>query len=233
MMISIAIDCAELVRYLGAKDLKLIERYERSVNLTQNIGFTKEFLFLLKVSVILAGARYTYFRLRSSAEANVSSKRIDRLCQVLEVIRAYHVLTCLIQKSDYTPFEMLSGRCLRLWILEYVAVKPATDEFLKIYDVMTPELMILVQEAVRFSAGEAELCAVCDKRLEKVALQCEDGHFVVRCCITKAQVADLMPRMCRQCRKCVWHDLGELKKIVGDKEELLLCPLCDISFEPT
>lgn len=234
MSLSTAIDYAEVVRYMGAKDIKLLQSYEQSMNLTQNIGFTPEFLLQLKCAVILTGARFTFFRLRSKAEADVSSKRMERLCQILEVIRSYNILNCLLmQKREFSPFERLSGRCLRLSIQEYVATKPATDEFVKIYDVLTPELITLMQESAQFASGEPEVCSVCAKRLEMNSLKCEEDHFVVRCCISKVQITDLTPKMCLQCRRCVWNNLGALKKVVGDKEELLLCPLCDVSFEIT
>lgn len=224
-------DYAELLRYLGAKDPKLLQSYEQSIDLSQNIGFTKDFIFLIKLSVIIAGSRYTYFRLRSKAEADVSLKRMDRLCQILEIVRAFNILSCLNQKKECTPLEKLAGRCLRLSILQYVATKPATEQFLKMYDVFTPELMVLVQNSEKFALGEVEKCAVCDKSLEMDSLSCKDGHSGIRCSITKVQIDNLTPRTCLQCQRCIWNDTGELKKIVGDKEELLLCPLCDTSFE--
>lgn len=132
-----------------------------------------------------------------------------------------------------SSFENLAGRCLRLSIEEYVAGKPATDEFHKIYEVLTPSLVILLQESTKFASGEEELCAVCAKRIKINSLACEEGHAVVRCCITKVQIEDITTNICLQCQRCVWNDLGELKNLVEDKDELLLCPLCDISFKNT
>lgn len=226
-------DILEVVRYLSAKDHNLLQSYERSLDLTSEIGFSPKFNYHLKLSLILTGARYTYLRLRSNAEAEVTSNRIARLSQLLQIIRSFDILSSLTKKSKPNSFEKNSGRCLRLTLLEYIKSKPVTDEFQKIYDVLMPEMMILVQNSAKFGSRDIELCQVCDKSLDCESLVCEEGHISARCSITRVQLPMLMSRVCPQCKKCAWNDLDDLRMVVGEKDDLLLCPTCDISFEVT
>ncbi|XP_063702375.1 uncharacterized protein LOC134832321 [Culicoides brevitarsis] len=230
MSLKTATDYLELIRYLGAKDQKMLQLFEKSIDLTKNIGFTKNFEFQVKISAVLAGARFTYFRLRSAAESEVSTKRMERLGQILEVIRASHALNFLAKNGAKSEFECLSARCLRLSILEYVAATPATDELLKIYEALTPELIILAQKTENLGISEAESCTICGKMLEMNSLTCEEGHVTIRCCLTKVQIDDFNPKTCSQCQRSIWNDLEMIKKVIGSDENLLLCPLCDISF---
>lgn len=230
-------DLIEVVRFLAAKDIKIIYEYEKMLDLTANVGFHEEFLCKCKLGLVLASTRYTYFRLRSEAETEISSKRIERIGQILEVIKSYEILKQLVQATaksgkDPSDFQKISMKCLRLSILNYIEAAPVTEDLARIHQVLSPFLTELILETPHLDVYPNEICTFCDLEvLGDTKMMCKEKHKTDRCCITKVQTALFNGRECSQCGRCSVESLENLKEIVLEGDSYLRCPLCDINLE--
>lgn len=223
-------DCVEVVRFLGARDEKILGTLE---NLPFSIDLTTKFLYYLKLQLIVQNAKVTFFKRRSNIlhEKHVRIFKIFSL--IIEVIKCYIEFKYIKKfyfKEKVPVDEMIlkSSRNIRNFLNLFL--KEDFDQEYKVFQVsLRPELQKIINETSFLGNVVPENCQYCQEVIEKDQLVCKNDHKIARCCITKLQLPFFPTNICKFChRATVPNEI--LRKITMNNILLMMCPTCDLVF---
>lgn len=215
-------DCVEAVRYTGTLKLDSLSVLE----VDYDIGLTEEFLYHLKLQLIIIGAKLVYYQMRSDTLYDMFKDSERSVKKLIEVINAYFLLEIILKKN------VLSSRCktsmcgLRNYLNSYLNETITKEPFQTAQTTIRNDLTSMLEKCktVQF---EPEKCFYCQENIESEQLNCPQNHQFHRCIITKLQVPITSRNYCQNCNCCV-VDLETLKEITGKDENL--CMFCDRYF---
>lgn len=224
-------DYAEVVRYMGGKDMPNLRVLESQIDLETNIGVSDAYLSQLRAAVVIQAARYSYFRLRSKEKTEKTRAYTSVLYQIVEVIRAFHILQQLIHKNPqnntWTLDQKQSGHALLTFIKTFVNSTVENERLRTVQVNLAPVLQSVLAASSQIIVP-AEICTFCDEVINVGSLICNQGHQTPRCSITKLQIESISPVTCSYCKHSVIEDFEVLQSVTLANPKLMTCPLCNV-----
>lgn len=224
-------DLAEAVRSAQLRSDKLFHSYLNT--LPSEIVCTSEYLYSLKVRLIVTSARSTYLRLKNRImDSSNLLGEYDILKKFIFAVRSYQALTYFNQLSDLKPFQILSAQCHRRSLREFVDMS-IFEEYEIIKMQFHPAIELLLNETHTFDERLLEQCVYCNQPIEHGKEVCSENHELPRCCISMVQLPLMNERECTRCQIFALDDIEMLKLALPDDVQIvddddLICPLCDM-----
>lgn len=218
-------DCVEAVRFVGSTKLETLAELE-SMNYT--IAFSEEYLYYLKIQMIVVEARLMYYQSRSDMSFETITLAGTSIKRLIEVINAFFLLKFIIgKKKKQSEQTELSVRCLSYFIRNFIKDKMIKEPFTTAQETLKTGFEELLEKC-KVSTDKPEICLYCFESIEDEKLTCKLNHPIARCIITKIQIPIGMNHFCSNCN-CGVVDLETLRDVTG-RDQSFLCPFCDQRF---
>lgn len=226
-------DLAEAIRNAQLKSDKLFHNYLNI--LPTEIVSTDEYLYSLKVRLIVTSARSTYLRMKNRiVESSNLLGEYDIIKKFIFAVHSYRTLTHLSTVDKPKPFHILSAQCQRTALREFVDLS-IFEEYEIIKMQFHPTIEQLLVDTETFDDRLLEQCVYCDQPIERGKTICDQGHDLPRCCFSQVQLPMLNERQCTRCQIFALDDLDKLKLLLTDPAQIVdnevICPLCDYPME--
>lgn len=231
-------DLAEAIRNIQLRNDKLFKDYLDTY--PSDIECSKEYVYALKVRLILTSARSTYLRQKNRMiESGTLLGEYNVLKKFILAIQSYGILTHLRRNvKKLTQFQIISAQCHRTALYEFISLN-IFDEYEAIRAKFHAAIETLLTETDAFDKRAEEKCVYCDLKVDRIRGVCEQEHDLPRCCISMTQVPLMNQRQCVQCQSFALDDVTKLKQIMPSiKSETMhaavaapICPLCDLPME--
>lgn len=220
-------DLAESIRSTQLRNDKIFKSYLDVY--PPEIACTEEYVYILKVRIILTSARSIYLRLKNRLiESGNLYGEYNVLKKFIAAIQSYAILKRLHQNAnDLDEFQIISGQCHRTVLNEFINLS-IFDEYEAIKEQFNRQIEDLLTSTDEFDTRAVERCAYCECAVDRVKGICDQNHDIPRCCITMTQIPIMNQRQCRHCQLFALDDVDKLKRIVPtiDSDEPI-CQLCD------
>ena len=211
-------DCVEAVRFIGSKRLETLQVLEA---MDYEIALNAEFIYYLKVQLIVIDAKQIYYQTRSDSILELMRETELSIRQIIEVINAFIIL-----KSTKTTHKT-AVRCLANFIRNYINEEILKEPFKTAQLTFKSELQELLINLPETIIGSAEVCLYCAENIDTDKLTCSENHQMARCAITKLLLPLSAKSFCSICN-CSVMNLATLREITGNSD--ILCPYCDGRF---
>lgn len=225
-------DLAEAVRCAQLKNDKIFQNYLQTP--PGEIECTNDYLYSLKVRLIVTSARSTYLRLKNRIQesANLLGE-YDIAKRFIFAIRSYQTLSLFRKtKDELNALQIISAQCHRVYLRGFVELSIFEEyEIIKLQ--FHPAIEELLAQTKFFDGGIGERCSYCDEPIELGKMLCNDEHDLSRCCITNTQVPMMNQQQCTRCQLFAIDDMTILKLFpnVFEIDGTLVCPLCDLPMD--
>lgn len=227
-------DLCEAVRNAQLRNEQIFHTYLSTY--PPEIAFTDEYMYALKVRLIVASARSTVLRLKNRM---IESGNLLGVYNILKkFIFAMHSYTLLMRfnskanANKLTPFQKLSAKCHRAALQDFLNLC-IFDEYEKIRSefVQLVEKLLIATEKLD-DDKIIETCAYCDAPIDRRTGVCDDEHDLPRCCISLVQIPLNGQYQCAHCQVFALDDTMKLKQIMPTQSDNVpVCPLCDLPMQ--
>lgn len=213
-------DCVEAVRYLGVVKTDSLSALETECD----PALTDEYIYHLKLKLIVISAKLSYYQRRSSRYFEVLKEQESSIMKVVDLIRALLLLQRMASREELSDRVQLSMHCLKNFIEITLKEENAQEPLKSAKEVIESSLKALIAKRKTPSPITPEVCFCCQEKIDKDRLTCPQDHQQNRCIITKLQIPILMNNRCEYCFCCT-IDQQTLQELTEDVEQL--CPYCD------
>lgn len=213
-------DCVEAVRYLGVVKTDSLSVLETECE----PALTDEYIYHLKLKLIVLSAKSSYYQKRSSTYFEVLKKQESSIMKVVNLVRALLLLERMSSREELSDRVRLSMRCLKIFIEISLKEENPQEPLISAKEVIESRLNALIGKRKTSSHITPEVCFCCQEEIDKDRLSCSTDHQQNRCIITKLQIPISMNNRCEYCFCCT-IDQQTLQELTGDVEQL--CPYCD------
>lgn len=222
-------DLAESIRCAQVRSDKIFKNYFDTY--PTEIVCTDEYVYKLKVRLIVTSARSTYLRLKNRLiESGNLLGEYNVVKRFIYAIQSYKILTYLCENiQKLNEFQIISAQCHRTSLYDFLNLS-IFEEYEAIKVQFHPEIEKILTATDDIDKRGVEKCAYCDAPVDRLKGVCEQEHDLARCCISMIQVPMMNQRQCTQCQSIALDDLTKLKQILPtiDSDDEPICPLCDI-----
>lgn len=221
-------DLAEAVRCAQLKNDKLFCNYLEKA--PANIVCDNDYLYSLKIRLIITSARSTYLKKKSRfTESSNLLGEYDIAKRFIFAIRSYQTLSLFLKnKKKLNDLQIISAQCNRVYLKDFMELS-IFDEYEAVKVKFHPTIKTMLDETKFFDGAILEKCTYCEEPIEVGKTVCNNEHEFPRCCITQLQIPMMNERQCPRCHLFAIDDMEILKLFPGilviDNE--LVCPLCD------
>lgn len=218
-------DCVEAARHIASNSLTSLEPLE---TMTFKIGLNEEFLYFLKLQLIVNDASMTYYQTRSETLFEMFKSTDRQVRMLIETINAYFLLKSITsRKEKHSTLVQTSIHCLKGFIESYLQEDFEKEPLKTSKETLTNELESFLTKCKLSSNFEVEQCKYCQEKIDG-SLLCPNNHQLARCSITKLQLPLEPGNSCSNCHCCVM-DVSTLKEII--QKEDFYCLFCDQQFK--
>lgn len=230
-------DLAEAIRNIQLRNDTIFKNY-LDIYPTE-IVCSKEYVYALKVRLILTSARSTYLRQKNRMiESGTLLGEYNVLKKFILAIQSYSILTHLNQHpKKLNEFQIISSQCHRTSLYEFNNLS-IFDEYEAIKAKFHIDIEKLLTQTDSLDKRAVEKCVYCDLPVDRINGICEQGHDLPRCCISMTQIPIMNQRQCIQCQSFALDDVEKLNEILPSfkSDDLTddaapICPLCDVPME--
>lgn len=197
-------------------------------NITENIEFSDQYLYHLKLKLIVYGIMCGYYH-RNNERIYLEYLSIYNTFQkIIEVQIAYKnlkILHNIHSSKSLSKVQACSSKCLRILIVDYLKID-FTDDFKIIKDSLRRKLDNLILATRYVENYEQEACQLCNTIIAADELKCSEKHAVERCMFSQIQVPFFKSKYCKICnRQCALYD--DLLNVFQANGNELFCIFCD------
>lgn len=224
-------DLAELVRCTQEKHDEVFQEYLSKM--LEDICVTDEYLYSLKVRLVVTSGRSTYLRQKYRLkESSQLLGEYEVLRKIVFVIWAFRSLSHLGgQREQLTEFQTQAAHGLRAFLYVFLQMD-VTNVYESLIKRFRPIVELLLTETEHFDELPPVSCVYCDQPIELDKLTCADEHDMPRCCLSQVQLPLINRRYCERCQVAVNDDIELLQQVTGETEtERVCCPLCDVEID--
>lgn len=221
-------DLAEAVRSTQIRNDKIFQHYLSTY--PTKIEFSNEYMYSLKVRLIVTSARSTYLRQKNRmVESGNLLGEYNILKKFIFAIQSYKLL---LRLKKYYPklnqFQILSAQSNRASLKEFINL-PIFDEYEAIKEQVQPLIDDLIIAADVFGKHVDEECTYCSAPIDQEKGCCDSEHEVPRCCLSMIQAPMMNQIQCIHCQLFALDDIAKLKQIMPSEIcDEPICPLCDL-----
>ncbi|CRL00281.1 CLUMA_CG013555, isoform A [Clunio marinus] len=203
-------DCIEAVRFVGGLKLDYLSMLE---NRDYEIALNDEFLYYLKLQLIVVRSKLWYYQTRSSIIYSIIIDTERSIKKIIDVLRAFHLLNSLLSKKKISSEETkLSMQCLINFIDIYLKEEIKKEPFKAAQETFRNDLENLQQKCNSLKLSKlVESCLYCSQPILENQLTCTSNHILNRCAITKLQIPFEMNNICLAC-DCVVIEKSTIDK---------------------
>lgn len=225
-------DLAESVRSIQLRNDKIFQDYLSTY--PSKITISDEYIYSLKVRLIVCCARSTYLRQKNRMlESGNLLGEYNILKKFVLAIQSYRILSQL--KSNHkklNKFQKLSAQCHRISLEEFMnlSIFDEYEELKAEFRPMIEDLLKSVESLIRERI--VEKCPYCDTPIDPVKCVCKQEHELPTCCISLVHIPMMGQYQCSQCQLFALDDLDKLKQVMPTQNgNEPICPLCDLPME--
>lgn len=227
-------DLCEAVRNAQLRNEKIFQNYLSTY--PTEVALTDEYLYTLKVRLIVTSARST--GLRQKNRMIESGNLLGEYNILKKFIFAIHSYTLLMRFNNKTiakklsAFQKLSAKCHRAALQDFINLS-IFDEYEKIRTEFIQLIEKLLIATDKFDDDKIiETCAYCDASIDRSTGFCNDQHELPRCCISLVQIPLNGQFQCSHCQLFALDDTIKLKQIMTTQnDDVPMCPLCDLPMQ--
>lgn len=212
-------DCIEAVRMCEPVKLAILQ-------VKFNVALTEEFLYELKLHLIVVNAKLIYYQTRSDVIYETLVEEEIWLKKTVDLVCDYSLLKDLSKREKLSNDCQLTMRCLVSSIKIYLSQEITKEVFKTFKETFRSELEGSLTSCEIPADLEPEICTYCQEIIAKDSLTCSEDHKTNRCIISKRQIPFSVNNFCSNCKTCA-IDLKILKDVTGNYP---LCPYCDQPF---
>lgn len=225
-------DLAEAVRCAQLKNDKLFRNYLK--NAPAEIVCDNDYLYSLKIRLIITSARSTYLKQKSriTESANLLGE-YDIAKRFIFAIRSYQTLSLFLKKKKkLNDLQIISAQCHRVYLKDFVELS-IFDEYEAVKVKFHPAIETILAETSCFDGRILEKCTYCEESIDVGKSVCNNEHEFPRCCITQLQIPMMTQRQCLRCHLFAIDDMETLKLFPHclEVDGELVCPLCDLPMD--
>lgn len=225
-------DLAEAIRNTQLRNDKIFKDYLDTY--PGAIVCTDEYVYALKVRLIVTSARSTYLRQKNRmTESGNLLGEYNILKKFISAIQSYSILLRLNKNTKkLTQFQIISAQCHRTSLLEFMNLS-IFDEYEAIKVQFHPLIEALLSASEGLDRRGVEKCAYCDEPIDRIKGICAQEHDLPRCCISMTQIPMMNQLQCVHCQSVALDDVGKLKQIIPSLniDESINCPICDLPLD--
>lgn len=222
-------DCVEAVRFIGLGKLEELGTIE---NLEYSIELSNEFLYYLKLQLLVVNIKLKYYQNRSPNIYEIISANKESIKEIISAINSYFILTKILKQGKFSNIQRECMRCLIILLKNYCESNIQKEPFCEANQKLRPDFIKLIHKYEKMIKDKRkfhpEKCSFCQEEFSEHQLQCSLNHFVKRCIVTNLLVPLDCNNHCSQCKECVTK-LETLTLILGSSHHSL-CPFCDVRF---
>lgn len=228
-------DLAEAIRSTQLRNDKIFKDYLETY--PPEITCTDEYVYSLKVRLIVTSARSTYLRQKNRMiESGNLLGEYNILKKFILAIQSYSILSRLNKNTKkLTQFQIISAQCHRTSLRDFINLS-IFDE----YEAIKVKFHSLIEALLSASDGldkrGVEKCVCCDGPVDRIEGICEQDHDLPRCCISMIQIPMMNQLHCIHCQSFALNDMTKLKQILpslntDESLNCLVCPVCDLPMD--
>lgn len=227
-------DLCEAVRNAQLRNEKIFQTYLTAY--PNEVALTDEYVYLLKVRLIVTSARSTLLRQKNRMiESGNLLGEYNILKKFIFAIQSYTLLVRFNSKSGakkLSAFQKLSAKCHRAALHDFINLC-IFDEYEKIRAEFVQLIEKLLIATDKFDDDKIiETCSYCDAPIGRNTGVCSDEHEMPRCCISLVQIPLNGQYQCSHCQLFALDDTMKLKQIVPTQHDHVpMCPLCDLPMQ--
>lgn len=228
-------DVCESVRNAQLRNEKIFQNYLTTY--PNEVELTDEYLYLLKVRLIVTSARSTVLRQKNRMiESGNLLGEYNILKKLIFAIHSYTLLVRFNGKSmvkKLSAFQRLSAKCHRAALQDFINLC-IFDEYEKIRGEFIQLIEKLLIATDKFTDDDKiiETCTYCDAPIHRSTGLCSDEHEMPRCCMSLVQIPLNGQYQCSHCQLFALDDMAKLKQIVPTQNDHVpVCPLCDLPMK--
>lgn len=225
-------DLAEAIRNAQLRSDNVFESYLSIY--PPEVVMTDEYIYSLKVRLIVTSARSTYLRQKNRLlESGNFLGEYNILKKFIFAIQSYKLLIRF--KTNYkklSQFEKLSAQYHRASLKEFINL-----DIFEEYEAIRIEFRALIEKLLiamdKFNDDWVdEMCAYCDEPVDRDTSVCGSKHELPRCCISLVHIPMDGQHQCQQCQSVALGDTAKLKLIMPTQcNDQPICPLCDLPMD--
>lgn len=224
-------DLAEAVRSVQLRNDKIFSDY--LCTYPTEFDITSEYVYSLKVRLIVTSARSTYLRQKNRlVESGNLLGEYNILKKFIFAIQSYKILSQLITNhKKLNQFQKLSCERHRNSLWDFLNLS-IFDEYEAIKAQFRPLIEDILTATDKFDEKTAEKCPICDTTIETMQCQCQDDFELPRCCISLSFIPIMGKYQCIHCQLFALDDTQKLKQIDSSQiHQEPICPLCDLPMD--
>lgn len=224
-------DLAEAVRSVQLRNDQIFHDYLCTYPV--EFAITSEYIYSLKVRLIVTSARSTYLRQKNRlVESGNLLGEYNVLKKFIFAIQSYKILSQLIanhKKSN--QFQKLSAQHHRNSLRDFLNLS-IFDEYEAIKAQFRPLIENVLTATEKFDDKIVEKCPICDKPIEPMQCECQDDFELPKCCISLTFIPMMGKFQCIHCQLFALDDTQKLKQIdAAQIYQAPICPLCDLTMD--
>lgn len=225
-------DLAEAIRSTQLRNDKIFKDYLDTY--PTEMTCTDEYVYLLKVRLIVTSARSTYLRQKNwMIESGNLLGEYNILKKFILAIQSYSILLRLNKNAKkLSKFQIISAQCHRTSLYDFINLS-IFDEYEAIKVQFHPLIEMLLTASEGLDKRAVEKCAYCDGPVDRIKGICEQEHDLPRCCISMTQIPMMNQLQCIHCQSFALDDITKLRQILPslNTDESLICPICDLPMD--
>lgn len=225
-------DLAEAIRNTQLRNDQIFKAYLDTY--PDEMTCTDEYIYSLKVRLIVTSARSTYLRQKNRMiESGNLLGEYNILKKFILAIQSYTILLRLSKNpKKITQFQIISAQCHRRALLEFINLS-IFDEYEAIKVHFHPSIESVLSATDGFDKRGIEQCAYCDGPIDSIKGICEQEHDLPRCYISMTQIPMMNQVQCIHCQSVVLDDITKLKQILPslNTDDAINCPICDLPMD--
>lgn len=222
-------DCVEAIRFIGSSKLETLLVLEQ---MNYEIGFNEDFLYYLKIQLLVVHSKLVYYHTRSKQVIEVITETKTSITQILAIMSAYKMLNYLLKLEKLNNVQCVAVRNAANFLRKYCNENIEKEPFKTAAENLKPTLMQVLKKSdakIKNKKLQLEVCNFCEEVLNNTLLKCSSKHQMKRCIVTYFLTPLDCNNFCRQCKESV-TTLDNLTQVLGNSplvNDFYYCPFCD------